>query len=160
MPISRRVARFNRSFANHLVGPLFSRLPGFGTVVHRGRRSGREYRTPVKVFRRGDDYVITLPYGPHSDWVRNVLAAGGCVLVTRGQRIRMTGPTLFVDDGRSTVPVLARRFMTRINSGKFLALTPIAENGEARRPGASAAPAVARRDWTDVSDEPGVGRGA
>jgi hypothetical protein len=61
MPISRRVARFNRSFANHIVGPVLTRLPGFGMVVHRGRRSGRQYRTPVKVFRRGDDYVITLP---------------------------------------------------------------------------------------------------
>jgi hypothetical protein len=60
--------------------------------------------------------------------------------------LRMTRPTLFVDDGQTTVPGLARRFMARIDSGEFLALTP-------------AAPTLARRDWTDVSDEPGVGRG-
>jgi len=55
MSTKRRVARFNRLFANHLFGPLLRRLPGFGTVHHRGRKSGKPYRTPVKVFRRGTD---------------------------------------------------------------------------------------------------------
>jgi hypothetical protein len=76
----------------------------------------------------------------------------------------MTRPTLFVDDGQTTIPLLARRFMARINSGQFLALTPAADRAAAAspaptRPGMSTAPTLARRDWTDVSDEPGVDRG-
>lgn len=124
MPINRRVARFNRLVANHVVAPVLTRMPGFGTIHHRGRRSGRDYRTPVKLFRRGDDYVITLPYGPQSDWVRNVIAAGHCELSTGRRRIRLVRPTLFVDDGAVAMPRLTRTLMKRIDSDEFLSLSP------------------------------------
>jgi hypothetical protein len=45
--VARRLAHFNRRFTNHVARPLAMLLPGFGVVVHTGRRSGREYRTPV-----------------------------------------------------------------------------------------------------------------
>jgi deazaflavin-dependent oxidoreductase (nitroreductase family) len=124
MPTRRRMARFNRAFANHIFGPALTALPGFGMVYHRGRKSGREYRTPVKLFRRGRNYVITLPYGRDSDWVKNVLAAGGCELRTSGRRIRMVGPTLFVDDGRVAIPAFLRRVLSWLDCTDFLALTP------------------------------------
>ena len=66
------------------------RLPGFGVVVHTGRRTHRQYRTPVNVFRRADRYIIALTYGPDADWVRNVRASGGCELETRGHTLRLT----------------------------------------------------------------------
>ncbi|MGH7129463.1 MAG: nitroreductase family deazaflavin-dependent oxidoreductase, partial [Planctomycetaceae bacterium] len=84
MPLSRRVARFNRVVTNRTIGRLAPRMPGFGVVHHKGRRSGREYRTPVNIFRRPDGCVIALTYGRGADWVRNVLAAGECDLLTRG----------------------------------------------------------------------------
>jgi deazaflavin-dependent oxidoreductase (nitroreductase family) len=124
VPIDRRVARFNRLVANHLVGPVLSRMPGFGKVHHRGRKSGREYATPVKLFRRGEDIVITLPYGRGSDWVKNVLAAGGCDITTRGRRIRLTNPTIFSDDGRTRMPAITRRILSRVDATEFLSLTP------------------------------------
>ncbi|MEU9240787.1 nitroreductase family deazaflavin-dependent oxidoreductase [Streptomyces shenzhenensis] len=133
MPIDRKVARFNRRFANHLVGPLFSRLPGFGKVHHRGRKSGREFTTPVKLFRRGADIVITLPYGPGSDWVKNVLAAGGCEITTRGRRIQVTGPVVFTDDGTTKMPALTRRILSRVEATEFLALTPVRTSAPAAR---------------------------
>jgi hypothetical protein len=46
----------------------------------------------VNVFRAGDGYVIALTYGPETDWVKNVLAAGGCELRTRGQTIPLGAP--------------------------------------------------------------------
>ncbi len=124
MPMSRRVARFNRAFANHIAGPIFRRMPGFGAIHHRGRRSGRQYVTPVKIFRRADDYVITLPYGHQADWVRNVMASGGCVLETRGKHVALTSPRLQSDDGRTGVPALARWAMARMGSTVFLVLSP------------------------------------
>lgn len=133
MPVSRRVARFNRLVANHFVGPVLSRMPGFGRVHHRGRRSGRPYTTPVKLFRRGGDIVITLPYGPGSDWVRNVLAAGGCEITTRGRRIRVTDPTVFRDDGTTRMPALTRRILSRVDATEFLALTPVDAPSRTRR---------------------------
>ena len=60
-------------------------MPGFGVIVHHGRRSGLRYQTPVNVFSAGNGYVIALTYGPETDWVKNVLAAGGCELRTRGR---------------------------------------------------------------------------
>jgi len=124
MPTKRTVARFNRVVANRVFGPILVRLPGFGQVHHRGRKSGKEYRTPVKVFRRGQDYVITLPYGSDSDWVRNVLSAGGCELTTRGRHVRLTAPTVFTDGRAVAIPAFLRRVLSRIGCTEFLALTP------------------------------------
>ncbi|MFD1659490.1 nitroreductase family deazaflavin-dependent oxidoreductase [Streptomyces caeni] len=133
MPIDRRVARFNRAVANHFVGPVLSRMPGFGKVHHRGRKSGREYSTPVKLFRRGEDIVITLPYGPGSDWVKNVLAAGGCDITTRGRRMHLTNPVVFSDDGQTRMPALTRRILSRVGATEFLSLTLSAAPTAAKR---------------------------
>ena len=67
-------------------------LPGFGVVHHVGRRSGRAYRTPVNLFPSDGGYLIALTYGEHTEWVRNVLAAGGCVVETRGHSVACTTP--------------------------------------------------------------------
>jgi deazaflavin-dependent oxidoreductase (nitroreductase family) len=48
-----------------------------------GRRSGREYHTPVNVFDLDGDLIVALTYGPTADWIRNVLA-GPARLVRRG----------------------------------------------------------------------------
>lgn len=135
MPVSRKVARFNRAVANRLVGPILTRLPGFGTIHHRGRRSGRSYQTPVRLFRRGDDYLITLPYGPQADWVRNVLAAEGCELMVRGRRVSLGRPTLATDDGTAPIPRPVRRILSRLDAKQYLVLTPIGKpgRGEHRR---------------------------
>ncbi|MCX4790288.1 MULTISPECIES: nitroreductase family deazaflavin-dependent oxidoreductase [unclassified Streptomyces] len=131
MPINRRVARFNKAVANHFVGPVLSRMPGFGKVHHRGRRSGRAFTTPVKLFRRGENIVITLPYGPGSDWVKNVQAAGGCEITTRGRRIKVTDPVVFTDDGSTKMPALTRRILSRVDATQFLSLTPVAARSAA-----------------------------
>lgn len=143
MSISRRVARFNRRVANRFVGPILTRLPGFGTVHHRGRRSGREYRTPVKVFRRGDEFVIALPYGPGSDWVRNVLSAGGCVLAVRGRYVPLTQPALVEDDGRTRMPAVTRAVLARLGATTLLVLRPVSTTVE--------------RSGPDVADQRTVG---
>lgn len=94
MVLPKRLARFNRVVTNRVLGILTPWAPGFGTIVHRGRRSGRTYRTPVNVFEEPDGYVVVLTYGPGADWVRNVLAAGGCELITRGHTVKLTAPRL------------------------------------------------------------------
>ena len=93
MPIPKWVARANRIGFNRLSRHLAPWLPGFGVVVHHGRRSGRTYRTPVNVFRSADGYVLALTYGADSDWVKNVLAAGGAELQIRGRRIQVGART-------------------------------------------------------------------
>jgi len=93
MTLSDRLARFNRWGPNRLVRTFAGRPRSpVAIVVHRGRTSGRSYRTPVIAFRLADGYVITLPYGADRDWVRNVLAAGSCTVERGGRRVELTDP--------------------------------------------------------------------
>lgn len=92
------LARFNRVVTNRLTRPLARRLPGFAVVRHVGRRTGRPYRTPVNMFRSADRYLIALTYGADRDWVKNVLAAGGCTVETRGMTVPLTDPRVVLAD--------------------------------------------------------------
>jgi deazaflavin-dependent oxidoreductase (nitroreductase family) len=116
------MAWFNSRVTNRITRPLASWLPGFGVVEHAGRRSGRPYRTPVNVFRAGTSYVIALTYGVESDWVKNVLAARGCDLVTRGHRHRLTAPAIVHDGRRRLVPAPVRPVLRLLRVGDFLRL--------------------------------------
>lgn len=83
MPAGRRIARFNKIITNNTVGLLGPWMPGFGVVIHKGRKSGHTYRTPVNLFRRGEGYVFALTFGSGADWVKNILAAGSFEVITR-----------------------------------------------------------------------------
>lgn len=106
MPIPMSVARFNRSVTNRVTRRVADRLPGFGILHHVGRTSGRAYATPINIFRDGDEYVIVLTYGPTADWVKNVLAANGCEVVTRGRRLRLSDPRIETDTALRWAPPL------------------------------------------------------
>jgi deazaflavin-dependent oxidoreductase (nitroreductase family) len=127
MPLPRSVAFFNRRVTNRITGRLATRLPGFGVVLHTGRKTHRHYRTPVNVFRRGGKYVIALTYGPDADWLRNVLANGGCTLETRGRTVRLSSPRLFHDERRRSMPAPARLILGLVHVSDFLELTPEAQ---------------------------------
>lgn len=123
MPIPRMVARLNKAGLNRVTKHIAPWMPGLGVVVHRGRRSGRVYQTPVNVFTAGDGYVIALTYGPGSDWVKNVLAAGGCELRTRGRVIAVTAPRVFHDETRRDIRPLERQALRVLGVADFLSLT-------------------------------------
>ncbi|MCW3820413.1 hypothetical protein ONA91_38885 [Micromonospora sp. DR5-3] len=123
MVLPRRLARFNRVVTNRVTGPLAGWLPGFGVVIHHGRRSGREYRTPINIFRTSDGYVAALTYGV-TDWAKNVLAAGGCELEIHGRRLSLTGPCLVHDPTRRDMPPVVRQIVGMIGVTDFLHLRP------------------------------------
>src|SRR5947199_3988378 len=100
----RWLAAFNLAVTNRISSRFAPRLPGFGIVTHVGRKSGRVYRTPVNVFRAPNGFLIALTYGRESEWVRNVLAAGGCELETRGVRCQLSAPTIMHDPTRRRFP--------------------------------------------------------
>jgi deazaflavin-dependent oxidoreductase (nitroreductase family) len=86
--------RFNKRFVNPLLVRLAPWVPSAAVVVHTGRRSGREYRTPVTAVRAGPSFAIPLPYGNRTDWSLNVRAAGGGKLIRAGQEYRIVNPRL------------------------------------------------------------------
>ncbi|HET6965580.1 MAG TPA: nitroreductase family deazaflavin-dependent oxidoreductase [Acidimicrobiales bacterium] len=83
-----------------VLNPLIRRLAGrrhffmAGLVHHEGRRSGRQYVTPVGARHRDGTIVIPLTFGNRSDWCRNVMAAGRCRIRTAGIDYDATTPSL------------------------------------------------------------------
>lgn len=104
MTLSRRVARFNKLVNNRIQGLYAWLLPPWAVILHRGRRSGRQYRTPVLAFKRDRLLVIALLYGEKSDWLRNVHADGGYV-IRAGRTFRVDSPHVI---GTSEATVLSR----------------------------------------------------
>ena len=83
----RRNPRMGSTFVNTVVNPVLIRrgLAGQGraeiaTLEHFGRRSGKRYLTPVHPEPAPDGFQIMVPLGVHSEWARNVIAAGHCRL--------------------------------------------------------------------------------
>jgi deazaflavin-dependent oxidoreductase (nitroreductase family) len=122
--------RFLRPYTTRFFNPVSRRfaghLPGFAILVYVGRRSGGTYRTPINVFRHGDDYVFALTYGSDVQWVKNVMAAGGCELVTMGMTVRLTDPRLFEDPKQRLMPLPVRLFLRLMRVTEFLSMRPAA----------------------------------
>ena len=105
MALPARLARFNRRITNRILGRVAGRVSPLAIVVHRGRASGREYRTPVMAFTAGDRVVIALTYGTETDWVRNVLVAGGGNLVQGGRTLSLDRPEIVaLSDAIDAIP--------------------------------------------------------
>ena len=103
--LADRLARFNRRLPNRVIRTFAGRrLSPVALMVHQGRRSGRQYRTPVMPLPLGDGFLVSLPYGPERDWVRNVLAAGRCTLQRGGRRFELADPRLL--DAAGAAPLL------------------------------------------------------
>jgi len=67
-------------------------LPLYGVLQHRGRRSGKAFRTPVVVRRIEDGFIVPMPWGEGTDWYRNVRAAGECVIRWKGRDYPLVQP--------------------------------------------------------------------
>ena len=125
MPAPRWLARFNLHVTNRILGPLARYMPGFGVVIHTGRRTHQRYRTPVMVFPHGNRYVVALTYGRDSQWVRNVLANGGCNLETRGRILDLSSPRLFHDEERRDVPAFTHPMLRLLGVSDFLEMRAV-----------------------------------
>ena len=67
-------------------------LPLYGVLKHRGRRSGKAFRTPVVVRPVEDGFIVPMPWGERTDWYRNVRAAGECVIRWKGRDYPLVQP--------------------------------------------------------------------
>ena len=124
---------FIRPFTTHVFNPISRRfarwLPWFGILDYRGRKSGKAYRTPLNVFRHGDEWVFALTYGADVQWVKNVLAAGEATLEKRRRRIRLVDPVLIVDAERRLMPFPVRQALGLMRVSEFLRMRPAPPTG-------------------------------
>jgi deazaflavin-dependent oxidoreductase (nitroreductase family) len=97
---ARRAVVILFSIGARLLNPMMARLAGkrhvrqFAVLQHRGRRSGRLYRTPVVARPTADGFIVPLPFGEQTDWYRNVQAAGECMIRWNGVDYHVVEPQL------------------------------------------------------------------
>jgi deazaflavin-dependent oxidoreductase (nitroreductase family) len=61
-------------------------------LVHRGRKSGRVYKTPMEIMADDPDrgeFAVAPMWGRHSDWYRNVVAGGLIEVHRRGETLQV-----------------------------------------------------------------------
>jgi deazaflavin-dependent oxidoreductase (nitroreductase family) len=109
------------------------RLPMLAVIHHRGRRSGRPYRTPLAARPTADGFVIPLTFGEQADWVRNVLTAGGCMIRWNGMNYQVIEPevvdwatvrTSFYPAERVLIPLIGIERFVRLRYAPVSASDP------------------------------------
>jgi deazaflavin-dependent oxidoreductase (nitroreductase family) len=118
----RWLAKFNIAVTNRITGLFAGWLPGFGILTHVGRNSGKIYRTPVNVFRTSNGFTIALTYSSQSEWVKNVLAAGGCELKTCGKKYQLSAPRVVHDPSRRRFPIPVRVVLRIVGAHEYMEL--------------------------------------
>jgi deazaflavin-dependent oxidoreductase (nitroreductase family) len=107
------VAKYFNKLAVRLAGHRL--IPLWAVLRHRGRRSGKTYATPVAVIPTPTTFVIALPYGPGTDWVRNVRAEGHCTIRWKGVDRPCSNPVLVGKDvAMAAASGFTRRVLQRI----------------------------------------------
>ena len=119
----RWLAKINIAFTNRITGLFAGWSPGFGILTHVGRKSGKVYRTPVNVFRASNGFIIALTYSSQSEWVKNVLAAGGCELKTRGKKYQLSAPKVVRDPTRKRFPFPVRLALRTVSANEYMELS-------------------------------------
>jgi deazaflavin-dependent oxidoreductase (nitroreductase family) len=119
----RWLAKINIALTNRITGLFAGWLPGFGILTHVGRKSGKVYRTPINVFRASNGFIIALTYSGQSEWVKNVLAAGGCALKTRGRKYQLSAPKVVRDPSRKRFPFPVRLVLRTVGANEYMELS-------------------------------------
>jgi deazaflavin-dependent oxidoreductase (nitroreductase family) len=106
MQFPQAVARFNRRVTNPIQRMWAGRLPPFAIIEHVGRRSGKQFRTPVNAFYATvggkPGVVVSLTYGPDRDWLKNLKAAGGGHMRRNGKTFAISHPDVVSKDEAAT----------------------------------------------------------
>ena len=119
----RWLAKINIAVTNRITSLFAGWFPGFGILTHVGRKSGKVYRTPVNVFRAPSEFIIALTYSSQCEWVKNVLAAGGCELKTRGKKYQLFAPKVVRDPTRRRFPFPVRIVLSVVGADEYMELS-------------------------------------
>src|SRR5579872_1621532 len=118
----RWLAKINIAFTNRITSLFAGWLPGFGILTHVGRKSGKLYGTPINVFRAPNGFIIALTYTSQSEWVKNVLAAGGCELKNRGNKYQLSARKVVRDPTRQRFPIPVRVALRIVGADEYMEL--------------------------------------
>lgn len=115
----RRATRAFNPVGRALAGHRWLKL--YGLLVHRGRTSGREYRTPLVIRPIDGGFVIPLPFGDSTQWAKNLFAAGTGRIVWNGRNYDVDAPEI-IDDvaARPALSGSQRAAVGRLGLGSFV----------------------------------------
>ena len=122
-PLRRLIAATN-PILRPLAGTRWFRL--WGVIHHTGRKSGKPYATPIVCRPHGDGFVIPMPFGERTNWVNNVLAAGGATIRWAGRDYRVSNPRVI--DASTAITAFSgiqRALLPRFGISRFLQLTEV-----------------------------------
>ena len=101
-----------------------SRVGPFALVRHVGRRSGRQYETPLILAPVPAGFVAELTYGPDVDWYKNITAAGRCTVLHHGREYDVDAITDYpTEQGLAAFPAPARAILRTLGRHEFRLLT-------------------------------------
>jgi deazaflavin-dependent oxidoreductase (nitroreductase family) len=129
MTFKDRLRYFNKWVTNHVTMIWAGRRHSpYSVVYHVGRTSGRTYATPVSAVSADDVFAIPLPYGTETDWCRNVLASGSCLIEHEGAVYRAVNPAIVGPErGVPIFPVWIRAVLRRVEVDHYLRLQRAAQ---------------------------------
>jgi hypothetical protein len=106
--LTKRLNPYLRRVAGTRLGMLYFNL---SALHHVGRRSGRNYVTPLSAYPLGDGFVLAVAY-PYVDWRENVLAAGKCTLTWNGKEYALERPEVIPRaEAMKAYPLLVKPFL-------------------------------------------------
>src|SRR5215470_10896012 len=129
MNLKQQIRAHFLDFLKHYFNPLTRRIARsssgpFALVRHVGRRSGKQYETPIIVQPVDDSFVFELTYGPEVDWYKNVLAAGGCTLIWHGKSYAIDKlEPLDAETGRDAFPLPAQLILRLLQRQHFVKMS-------------------------------------
>lgn len=117
MEIPSRIRYFNKKYTNRLMKKIAGkRCSPIALIMHTGRKTGRQYETPIIAAKCEDHFIFALTYGKEVDWYRNILAHATAELLWRGQWIKLVNPrSVNIEAGRSAFSSPAKTMLKLIN---------------------------------------------
>ena len=124
-PLAGKIFGLFTPILNRLVTRIAGKryVPLYVLLRHRGRRSGREYATPVVGMRVPGGFAIPMAFGEGADWYRNIVASGGATMRKGGTEHQLADPVAIdPDSAASPFPRWQRPVFRALGIRRFLFL--------------------------------------
>ena len=124
-PLAGKIFGLFTPILNRLVTRIAGRryVPLYVLLRHRGRRSGREYATPVVGLRVPGGFAIPMAFGEGADWYRNIVASAGATIRKDGTEHHLVDPfAIDPDSADSPFPGWQKPVFRALGIRRFLFL--------------------------------------
>lgn len=118
----------------HVLNPAMMKLAGrkhwyTAVIRHTGRRSGKEYATPVVAEPIEESFIIPLPYGERVDWLKNVFTSGQATIEAKGESHAVVEPEVIdAEEAFPLFPPRLRRTLRLLGIERFLKVKRLSES--------------------------------